>query len=272
MHELLKKYLLNGITYSPGGEGGGDDDGGDDGGTNDSGTNDGPKFGETADDEDALDPELKSVFDAYKKDGEDDDSAELDDTIVDDEDADKPIPPETVTAMDTRIKSTISRMKITDDAIPADFDPSDRTQLKALLDKTVQQTVAQVMGVVFDPVKLALNHAMSENNRRMDLKIARAGDGMRATNIIETQVPEILDGQYSPMLKAMDSVLKSKGKKPAERAETLRKTLNQMGVKKGDHVSSGRRGSNNNGVGAKVSTGKKALDSFFGPISKVALK
>lgn len=286
MERLLMKYLHRGITYAldgAGAGGAGAGGAGGAGGTNQGANNANASGGNGDDEEDGDDDSqlgpifgseeetdslagMKDVFDAFKSD-DDPNPGEIDDTGDDEGDGIEGIPTETVTAMDTEIKAIIGRMKLPDTAIPADFDPNNQQQLKQLLDNTVKSAVAQTMQVVFKPVQLALNHMQVQLGNATDRKIAKASDGMKATSIVESKVPEINHPEHGAMVRDMDKSLRLKGKKPAERADILRKILNQMGIKSNvNNRSASTPGSSGNG-NRQVKTGKTVLDNFFGKLA-----
>jgi hypothetical protein len=223
-----------------------------------------PIFGqEDGDESGALDDILKAFG------GSDDADGEFDDTTQDEDEGLSDVPQEQVEALNTQIVNAIKQMKIPDDAIPADFDFSDRTQVTALMNRTVQAAVAQSLNVVFKPVQLALSHMAKQIDTRVDSKIQGSREQFQAQSILEDLVPEINDPKHAPLVKNLDATLKANGKKPKERATTIRKMLNQMGIKSNAQPGSNRRASNpNSGNQASVRTGTAALDSFFGAMPK----
>jgi hypothetical protein len=172
---------------------------------------------------------------------------------------------ERATAVETEVKTAIGKMGIPASFIPDNFDASDRTQLNQLLNRTMQATVAQTMSVVFKPVQVALEHAIGQIHKQVDAKISQTRDGMAAQSIMESIVPEFNNPKFRPMISSMDSQLKSKGRKPQERAKAIRKMLNQMGINEpGDNGTRRSSTPGGNAAGATMRTGKAALDSFFG--------
>jgi len=185
----------------------------------------------------------------------------------DDDPANPPAPPaipqEQVTAMQTAVQNAIGQMRITDDMIPQDFDPNDRGQLTQVMNRIMQHTIAQSMNVVFQPVQLAMKQMAMTLQNQIDTKITESQTGMRDSTVLESIVPEINDPQYAGLVKNMDATLKAKGKKAKDRATTIRKMLNQMGVQSSGN---NRRTANPGGgeSNATIKTGHAALDSFFG--------
>lgn len=204
---------------------------------------------------------LEDVFDAFN-DGDDDD-LDPDDTTLDDLNLGG-VPKEKVTAMEQLVQAAIGRMQMPADAIPEDFDPSNRQHVQALQTKTIQAAVQATMGVVFEPVKLALEHAIGSLQKQTDAKLRNMQRISAAGDVIASKVPEINHPQYRGMVRAMDEQLKSKGKKPEERAVTLRKMLNNMGINIGKSNSQRRASSPSGGGSGGVKTGTSALDKFFG--------
>jgi|SRR6478736_3100215 len=179
------------------------------------------------------------------------------------------IPDSDVEAMQTQVQQLIANVRVPDNAIPENFDPNDRTQLAALLNKTAQAAVSQSMNVVFKPVQLAMTQMAAQMKAHVENSIKQSGKQNRDLSVITDIVPEYTDKRYAPMLKGVDAQLVAQGKKPEERAKLMRKMLNQMGIQ-GD-TGQGRRssgGTNQNNV-PSVRTGKSALDSFFGAMPKI---
>lgn len=211
-------------------------------------------------DQSQTDP-MKDVFDMFADPDGDDDDDDTGGTPVNTE-----IPQDQINNMQTLVKNTIANMRITDDMLPADFDPSDRTQMTAVMNKLMQSTVAQSMNVVFQPVQLAMKQMAATLQAQIDSKVSESRTGMRDQQVLESMVPEVNDPAYAPMVKTMDATLKQKGRNAKDRATAIRKMLNQMGVKSSGNGANSRRTSNPNGDGGNgaVRTGHAALDSFFG--------
>lgn len=253
---------MSGMGSFGGGTGGGDDsDAGDDDSFSGGGQQSGLIDLSNQDDEDA-DP-LDDVFQAFGdgSDNEIDDTTQQGFSFAD-------VPPEQITAMQTEIQSIIGKMTLSADAIPENFDPSDRQQFASVMNRTIQAAVAQSLNVVFKPVQLAMNTMASQTQQMVDQKIAGAQTGMAARSVIESKVPEINNPKYSAMVKTMDKNLQTAGKKPGERATILRKMLNQMGINDSS-TSNGngqqrRMSGGGNGQDVTRRQGKAALDSLFG--------
>lgn len=180
------------------------------------------------------------------------------------------VPEAQITAMQTEVQTAIRNMRLPDNIIPADFDPNDRSQLMSVLTNVQQATIAQSLNVVFKPVQLALKHMNQQMNAVIDSKVNATKKGITEQSIFEQIVPEIGNPKYAGMIKGMDAQLQANGKGVKERAQTIRKLLNQMNIKDDTPPSNGnhRRASNPNGGGGQqgMKTGKSALDSFFGPM------
>lgn len=212
------------------------------------------------DGESALDEDVFKMFNPEDgaDDDEDDDASQLSGDV----------PAEQITAMQTEIQTSIKNMRLPDNIIPQDFDPSDRNQLQTLLTNVQQATIAQSLNVVFKPVQLALKHMKQQMDATIDSKVNSTKKGIQEQSIMEQIVPEVTNPKYAGMIKGMDAQLKANGKSVKERATTLRKMLNQMGINEGGGTGNNRRASNpNQGAGNQgMKTGKSALDSFFGPM------
>lgn len=243
-----------GGTGADGGQGGTGGEGGELGSTQQH-----PLIGEGEDGEEG-DSELNELFSAF---GGGDEDENFEPVNIGD------IPQEDVDAMQTQVQSMIAQVRVPENTIPENFDPSDRTQLMALLNKTAQAAVSSSMGVVFKPVQLAMTQMAAQMKAHVDNSIKASGKQNRDVSVITDLVPEYNDKRYSGMLKGVEQTLIAQGKKPEERAKLMRKMLNQMGIQ-GD-TGQGRRSSGGTGQGgtASVRTGKSALDSFFGAMPKI---
>lgn len=216
-------------------------------------------------DDEQDDDGLGDVLSAFVNE-DDDDTGEVDDTGTNESGAFDDIAPERLQSMQTEVRNAIQNMRLPEAAIPADFDPNDRAQVQTLMNQTIQAAVAQSLNVVFKPVQLAMEHMRDRMNSQIETQIRESRDSSSAQNILESQVPEVNNPKYRGLVTSLDSTLKAKGKKPAERAKAIRKMLNQMGVTEGaGSGGNNRRASNPDGGGNQsIRTGKAALDSFFG--------
>ena len=209
-------------------------------------------------DEADADP-LDDIINAFSED--DDDSDDVDPNAV----QAPQIPAEQVDAMRQQVQTQISQMRVTEDMIPQDFDPNDRTQMTNLVNRVMQQTIANSMNVVFQPVQLAMKQMAMTLQTQIDTKINQTQTGMKDSAVFESIVPEAADPKFSGLIKNLDSTIKANGTtKVRERAQLVRKMLNQMGIKS-DGANSRR--TSNPGGGSGVATkreGHAALDSFFG--------
>lgn len=174
------------------------------------------------------------------------------------------IPQEEVQGLQTEISNIIKNAGIPASAIPQDFDPNNRDQMLGLINTGVQAALQQALGIVFKPTQMALKHMASQIDTQIDSKIQGSRDTIQARSILEEVVPEINDPKHAGMIQTLDSSLKANGKKPRERANTIRKMLNQMGIRS-NSGGNRRQSSNPNGGGSpSIKTGQAALDSFFG--------
>lgn len=221
-------------------------------------------------------PGQQSPLIGVNDDGAGDDSLEdIINAFAADDDEDEPdpnagqapqIPQDQVDAMRTQVQNAISQMRVTDDMIPQDFDPNDRTQMTNLVNKVMQQTIANSMNVVFQPVQLAMKQMAMTLQNQIDTKISATQTGMKDSAVFESIVPEAADPKFSGLVKQLDTTIKAQGTtKVRERAQLVRKMLNQMGIKSSG--ASERRTSNpgaGNGGPVTKREGHAALDSFFG--------
>lgn len=211
-------------------------------------------------------------------DGQGESDATLDEIInafAADEDEDDPganpwqapqIPQEQVDQMRQMVQNQIGQMRVTDDMIPQDFDPNDRQQMQQVMNRVMQQTIANSMNVVFQPVQLAMKQMAMTLQNQIETRVNQTQTGMKDSAVFESIVPEINDPKLAGIVKQLDSTIKANGTatKVRERAQLVRKMLNQMGIK--SNGSGDRRTSNPNGGGGNVTKreGHAALDSFFG--------
>jgi hypothetical protein len=244
---------LNGIpTFGGGGDsndgGAGDDDVG--------GGQQTPLIGQDGDDEpNPLNDALALFADPDDDDGNDDNGGT---PPVND------VNQEQIAAMRTNVQNAINNMRITDDMIPQDFDANDRGQLTQVMNKLMQATIAQSMNVVFQPVQLAMKQMATTLQQQIKAEVNDSRTGMQDSAVLESIVPEINDPQYNGLVKTLDAQLKAKGKKAKERAQGIRKILNQMGIQSSGGGNNRRSSNPNNGANQSIKTGHAALDSFFG--------
>lgn len=209
--------------------------------------------------------DLTEIFGAFKGADDEDDDGEPDDTSLGDPDMQE-VPEEKVQALQADITNTIKNMSF--GTIPEDFDVNDRAQLQGLFDRGVRTAVQQSLNVVFKPVQLAMAHMAGQMNQQIEAKIANSRESNRAQEVLESIVPEVNNPLYRPLITGMEATLKAKGKKPQERAKTIRKMLNQMGVTEGAGSGGSTRRASGSGNGdggtSQRREGKAALDSIFG--------
>jgi hypothetical protein len=225
--------------------------------------------GDDSNNSNQIDEDLSTALQMFGSD-EDDDG---DDTTVQPLDGFKDVSAEEVTALQTQIQNQIRGMQVPIDMIPEDFNMNDRTQVQAVLSNVLRAAVAQSMSVSFRPMQLAMQSLTNQVDNRIQTSLSNAQKGMSARQTIESIIPEIKNPQHRGMIEMMDKDLKSKGKKPLERANAIRKILNQMGfTPPNSRQGNGRVATNppngnpapTNGNGTpSVRTGKAALDAMF---------
>ncbi len=218
-----------------------------------------------------LDPELLSAMSMF---GDPANTGVIDDTQVTQPTAFQDASPEAVKALETEITNIIKNIRIPDNALPENFDPTDRTQMQSVLSGLMRNTIAQSLSVVFRPMQLAMQTMANQIDQRVQGQITAATQGQSARQVLAETVPEVNNPQYAPMILQWDANLKSNGKKPQERAQAIRKMLNQMGFKpdqaarsNGNNrtASNPQRQQGNGGAAphASVRQGTAALDSMF---------
>lgn len=217
-------------------------------------------------DDEEPDANLTDIFSAFKGEDDDDDDGEPDDTGLGEPDMQE-VPEEDVKNLQTDITNAIKGMSF--GQIPADFDINEPGALQRLMDQGVRTAVQQSLNVVFKPVQLAMKHMAGQMKQQIESTVTNSRETNRAQEVLADIVPEINNPVHRPMIQTMDQSLKAKGKKPAERAKTIRKMLNQMGITEGAGGNN-RRASNPSGGSGETSQkreGKAALDSIFGAMS-----
>lgn len=226
--------------------------------------------GESLDNNGGIDPELAAALQMF---GTADNTNIIDDTQVPQIQPFQDASPEAVQGLEAELTNFIKNLRVPDNAIPENFDPTDRTQMQTLLSGLMRNTISQSLAVVFKPMQLAMKTMANQIDGRMQSQIQQAMQGNSARTLLSEVVPEVNNPQLAPMILTMDSNLKNAGKKPAERAQAIRKVLNQMGFKPSNVQSNNgqtRRVSSPNPTGGQgnnnqqVRQGTAALDSIFG--------
>ncbi len=231
-------------------------------GNNGNGNGDGFQYGNTpgpifGQDDDNGDSEIDDIIKAFQApDGNDDSQPDFQPM--------EDVAPERITEMQQRVADQINNMQLPENFLPQDFDPSNPQQLNQAFRSVMQHTLRNALNVVFQPTQLAMQSMSANFMNAMNQKFADTKHGQKELQTIESLVPEYSDPRYASMVKPMDDALKARGKKPEERAQTLRKVLNQMGIKSDGNPGQQRRTSNPNQPSGGVTTGKTALDKFFG--------
>lgn len=230
------------------------------------------KFESTSDDDDSDGED--DLADILKSFAEDEPDPEGDDDSTDDDDDDDDTTAQSE-ALNKEIGDLIKGYSIPDDAIPDDFDAADPKQLKALLNRTSQSAIAHAMAVTIRPVQAAMTHLERTLTRQMDDRIKSSSTELRDSSIFNDLIPEAEDPKYKGVVSSLHKSLKESKPKMSvrERATTIRKLLNQMGIK-GSKRPTNKRGQQDSDDSTSIRTGSAALDSFFGkmPTPKPAAK
>lgn len=174
---------------------------------------------------------------------------------------------EQIQAAQTETMNIIRNMRIPDNIIPENFDPNDRQQMQQVMTQAMQATIAQSLSVVFRPVQMAMTQMNGALRREMQTQVAESRTGIKESSIFEQTVPEVNNPKYAPLIQQLEAPLKAAGKPVAERAKTIRKMLNQLGVNDPTTFDGNqRRTANPNGGQAPTGRreGTAALDAFFG--------
>lgn len=169
----------------------------------------------------------------------------------------KPLPTKQQT-LAVQIQEAISKIGVTDDMIPADFDPSDPKQLRDLISKSNQATALQTIQLAFQPMQMAMEEQMERMAARIESQLSGFGNQQSEAAILKELVPEVEDPQYSGMVQTLfkQSRESKDGKNnPKAAAQMVRNALNAMGVKPTKAASDPFSGSG-------FKTGKDALDAY----------
>lgn len=274
MYKLLNRYLgRTAMLMAPEGVGGGtgggagngdfnqNGNGGSNSDPNDGGDDDPDPFESNGDDDEPLDDDMKDILKSFGVGDDDDDDDGSQQSLGSFKDAS----PEEIAALEKDIERTIGSMRIPDNLIPEDFDPTtlDRAGFMNILNGAHKAALAHSLQVVFKPVQLAMQTMANQIDTRVDSKISASQKGQHARSILEEIVPEIKDKRYSGLVTSMDAALSTKGKNPRQRAQTIRKILNQMGIK-GNAKATGK----SDPMAPTVKRGSAMLDGLFGKAPK----
>lgn len=159
------------------------------------------------------------------------------------------------------LRSGLASLTLSDDIIPEDFDPSDRTQFLKVLNQVQVNTATQAIRLMFAPVQKTMGRLASQMRREMR-ETSRDGHSRVAEQEADREAfPGIDNPNIAP---AIQFALKNARKKhPGDRKaahSAAKKALNTLGIKGWDVTSS--RGSRDESNGGTFRTGKDALDGI----------
>lgn len=157
------------------------------------------------------------------------------------------------------IQQMIAGHTVAEDLIPADFNPADPKQLRDLLGKTQQQSIAVAVQAAFLPMQQVMKQFSTDMRAEFQSAIKQFGSGRDARSTLESVVPEINSPEYGGLVQSMfDQAIKRKGATPKTASDNVRKALDAMGINKANQGSGGGGDSFTGGF----KTGKSALDVF----------
>lgn len=164
--------------------------------------------------------------------------------------------------MMTEIQQQIGKLSIAHDAIPEDFDPTDRKQLAKLLNHTMQQGVMSALALMSKPTKHYVDGIASQIRDEMGKAITRGG---AKSKVVEAFAP------FNEQLKGPTKNLAAQNFKQAltihkgdvKKAQLLtQKMMKALGVNV--NLRQGFGGNSQNGSSQTMLEGSAALDNFFG--------
>lgn len=157
--------------------------------------------------------------------------------------------------MAAEIQNMLKGVKLSDDAIPEDFNPSDPQQLRGVMDKAIQQGAMAGMQLTFKPMQAAMKQLATDLQSQMRSMFEEYGGKQGNEKTLARIVPEVEDSEMAPMVNGLfKQAMTKKGATAETAAQAVRKVLDGFGMKrdkKSDDPFSG---------GFKV--GNDALDAF----------
>lgn len=163
-----------------------------------------------------------------------------------------------------RVQAMIQGIKVGEDAIPEDFDPTDPKKFREVLGKIQQQTALATMGAMMEPMKAAMKAMTADLKNEIQTSIQQFGGSSQSRQLLEQHVPESKNPELSGLVTSLFDNAKKKYPKDSLKAVMgVRKALDALGFKSSD--SEGGNGSDPSSGGFR--SGNSALD-LFAPIPK----
>lgn len=154
------------------------------------------------------------------------------------------------------IQDAISKMGVTDDMIPADFDATNPKHLRDLIGKSNQATALTTIQLAFQPMQMAMEEMMTKFTQKMEAKFDGYGNQQSEAAILSGIVPEADDEKLSGLVQTLFKQAKQSKAgtgNPKVAAQMVRKGLDAMGIKSAkpaDPMTGGFK------------SGKSALDAY----------
>jgi len=218
--------------------------------------------GESGDDDSGDGGEISldgpSAFDKLFEPDDDDD----DDDNSDDEEDSELNDQAALQALTTELQETIKGIALPETAIPDDFDPTDRTQLRNMLSSVQRDTVQHSLRVMWKPMAAAINQTIVRMRAEMQETVANGvGD-----NNLNQMISKAIPNYNKPSVKAVADVVLAQAKKrypgdPRRQVAATQKALISAGVKIGAPGSNPRHGGGGTGRSARQAT-DATLDMF----------
>lgn len=186
----------------------------------------------------------------------------------DDDDEDEPAEtPEEIAAAETEMAENLKRglagLTLAEDLIPDDFDPTDRNQMRTLLNQVQINAATNAIKLMFAPVQQTLNRMGGQMRREMR-QTSRGGlDAQNERVALEESFPGIKNPVISPVISMAYKA--AKVKHPTDRKAAfaaVRKSLQALGID-GSDAGKGNKGPRGERMGdGGLKTGPDALEGF----------
>lgn len=191
--------------------------------------------------------------------------------IEDDENLDPdadPEDPDGSKKMMTEIQNHLKAIKIADQAIPENFDPTDRAQLTKLLNHTAQMGAQSAMAIMSIPMKKYVESVAKELRGEISTSVKRGGFQSKVEEAFEPFKIQLAGDKNKPSLayakQTFAQALKNL-KDPRKAAQATQRLIKQLGINVNLAQRQGSTNSSQNNMEEpRVRTGANALEDLFG--------
>lgn len=169
--------------------------------------------------------------------------------------------PEAQEALANEIKSGIGNLSIPESAIPEDFDPTNRKQLRDLLVTVQKDTVQQTMRIMWNPIAAALKQTHVRMRQEWKAGIGEGVTGSQRQQLLDQLIPNHGDPGVSDVVATL--MTRAKKRLPGNvraQVQATRKAMIGLGMKVGK--SSQTSTGNKQNRGGRGSSSKSILDNF----------